>query len=541
MAQFMLILNDRPTDYSDLSPEDMQAMIAAYNGWAERLGAQGKLQGGLKLADEGGRLMTKSDGRVSTVDGPFAEAKGSRGRVLHHPRERLRRSRQVERGLPAPGVRGEHPRPSGGPAPRGGRQRGMTSVEPLVDHLFRERSGQMVASLTRIFGPAHIDLAEDVVQDALVTALRVWSVKGIPAEPAAWLHRVARNRALDALRRDTSFRDKREEIQRWADSLTSADDAGRGPDELRDDQLRMIFTCCHPVNPPEARVALTLKTLGGFGVGEIARAFLSAPATIAQRLVRAKRRIREGNVAFVVPESGEFAERLDSVLGVIYLMFNEGYGAHQGERLIRDDLVREAIRLATLLTDHAETDEPRTSALLALMLLQGARLGARTDAAGHLMLLDEQDRGLWDRRMIAAGFRELARSARGEALSSYHVQAAIAACHAQAASDATTDWAQILLHYDRLSEIAPSPIVSLNRAVAVLKVDGPAAALSVLEPLEIDARLSRYYLLPAIRGECLRRLERHAEASEAFAAALALDCTDPERAFLQRKADACRR
>lgn len=387
----------------------------------------------------------------------------------------------------------------------------------------------MVAVLTRILGPAHLDLAEDVVQEALAQALRIWPFRGVPENPAAWLVQVAKNRALDALRRDASLTrlarlaGKEEEIRSWA-----ASPAGEPGGEDLDDQLRMIFICCQPAVPPEARVALTLKTVGGFGVPEIARAFLVKESTMAQRLVRAKHRIRQAKLPFEVPPPRELPVALDSVLEVLYAMFNEGYSTHQGEELVRRDICLEAIRLVRLVAGHAALDTPRTHALAALLHLQGARLAARVDTEGNLLLLAEQDRSAWDRGMIADGFRHLDRAAQGDQLSAYHLEAGIAAIHA---SSSETDWPHILRLYDALLEIKPSPVVALNRAVALAMVEGTEAGLAALAPVRLDD----YYLLPATRGELYARAGRREEAAEAFRRALGMVCPEPVRRRLTER------
>jgi RNA polymerase sigma-70 factor (ECF subfamily) len=420
-----------------------------------------------------------------------------------------------------------------------------TGTPALVDHLFRRHYARMVAGLTRVFGPAHLDLVEDVVQDALCKALNLWPYEGVPENPGAWLVHVARRGALDALRRNAMARRKEDDLARWAatQALQRDDASSREPHEpleIRDDRLRMIFTCCHPALAPEARVALTLKTSCGFGVGEIARAFLTTDTAIAQRLVRAKRRIQEDAIPFDVPGMTELPARLDAVLEVAYLVFNEGYTAGRGADLVRTDLVHEAVRLCELLLESEATRLPRVHALLALMLLQGARLPARTDDVGEMLTLARQDRSLWDAGWMRAGFHHFERSIAGHELSAYHVQAAIACCHASARTYADTDWGAILAHYDDLQRIAPSPIVSLNRAVAVAKVHGIEAALAELDRLSRDASLKQYFLLPATRGRFLwARGDREAAAQE-LARAIELGGSDPEREFLRRSLERCR-
>lgn len=400
----------------------------------------------------------------------------------------------------------------------------------------------MVAALTRILGPAQLDLVEDVVQEALLTALRKWPFMGVPANPTAWLVEVARNRALDALRRSRQLRDKEAEITRWCAPSTTAEPPAAAAARLEswdDDLLPMMFLCCHPVLPRETQVALTLKTVGGFSVPEIARAFLAAEPTIAQRLVRGKAQLREQAPALAVPPPAELPERLDAVLDVLYLMFNEGYSACQGQELIRRDLVDEALRLTQLLLRQPRTAVPKVDALLALFLFQAARLPARVGSDGELLLLEHQDRTLWESAMIQRGFAHLRRAASGTELSTYHLQAGIASCHARAATPEETDWRSILAWYDLLVRRDPSPIVRLNRAVAVAMVHGPLAALEDLDPLCQDRALQRYSLLPATRGEMLRRLGRHAEAADCFVAAAELAGTEPERQHLRRRWREC--
>jgi RNA polymerase sigma-70 factor (ECF subfamily) len=407
----------------------------------------------------------------------------------------------------------------------------------MVDHLFRTRAGQMVAYLTRLFGPAHLELVEEVVQDALLKALQTWPYSGVPANPGGWLFRVARNGALDVLRRDKSFGARAAAVaaELSAGAQRSDADFDRFGETLADDELRMIFMCCHPLLPRDARVALSLKTVGGFSVEEIARAFLAAPPTIAQRLVRAKRLIRENALSLDLPPPADFPERLDSVLEVIYLLFNEGYTAHRGDELVRVDLCREALRLARLVADAPATAHPAAHALAALIALQGARLDARVDHAGELVLLEDQDRHRWDARLIALGFQYLERSACGPVQTSYHLQAAIAAAHAGTSAADATPWPQILALYDELLSVAPGPVVILNRAVALSKVRGAHAALEELRALEDDPALAGYYLLPSIKGRLLEDLDRRREAADCYREALTRPCSDPERRFLSRR------
>jgi RNA polymerase sigma-70 factor (ECF subfamily) len=411
----------------------------------------------------------------------------------------------------------------------------MTDASVLVDHLFRERAGQMVAWLTRVFGPAHLELVEEVVQEALLKALQQWPYAGVPDNPVGWLFQVARNGALDSMRRHAAFRQRAAEIAAALNrSLPIAPVDALDP-ILRDDELRMIFLCCHPALPTDARVALSLKLAGGFSVQEIARAFLASTATIAQRLVRAKRKLRELDVRFDLPAGSELSTRRDSVLEVIYLMFNEGYAARDGDELIRLDLCAEALRLARLVAESRATAAPAAHALVALIAFQASRLPARVDDRGEIVLLEEQDRLVWDARLISLGFEHLDHSAEGTELTAYHVQAAIAAEHARAASAADTNWPLILRLYDDLVGLNPSPLVRLNRMVVLWKVHGPDAALAELRALEPAPSLSGYYLLPALKGRLLVAIGDRAGAARAFEHALALPCSEPERRFLRRQ------
>ncbi|HUR83659.1 MAG TPA: sigma-70 family RNA polymerase sigma factor [Thermoanaerobaculia bacterium] len=415
----------------------------------------------------------------------------------------------------------------------------MSAVHHLVDHLFRHSAGQMVATLTRVFGAEHLSLAEEVVQEALVAAMQQWSLRGVPENPRGWLFQVARNRALDQLRRETSLRDKEPQLAAAFGDRAPEEDP-HFAHELRDDQLRMMLMCGHPSIPKESRVALTLKTVGGFSVGEIARAFLTKKETIAQRLVRAKRLIRDERIPMEMPSRAELPSRLDSLLEVIYLLFNEGYGAHAGDDLVRADLCEEAIRLGRQLVDHPATSLPEAHALLALMLLQAARLPARVDAAGELATLEEQDRSLWDRGLLAEGMRELGRSAEGERLTAYHVEAAIASCHGVALAFETTDWPAVLSHYDQLLALKPTPVVALNRAVAVAMAHGPASGLAEIESIAGHPSLRHYLPLSAAMGELSLRAGDRTRAAEHFTRALELPATMPEKRFLLRKLAQCR-
>jgi RNA polymerase sigma-70 factor, ECF subfamily len=391
----------------------------------------------------------------------------------------------------------------------------------------------MVSRLARWLGAARLDLAEEAVQDALFRALATWPFRGVPAEPRGWLFQVARNRAVDLLRREASLRGKLDGFDGWLEESPPAPALG-------DDELAMIFMCCHPSLPPAARVALTLKTVGGFSVEEIAAAFLAESEAIAQRLVRAKRQIREQAIAIEIPAEEELGGRLDSVLDVLYLLFNEGYSAHGGPNLTRAELCGEAIRLAEILAGNPATDRPVVHALLALMLLQASRLPARVDEAGDILLLAEQDRGVWDQELIGRGLRHLDRAASGRTITAYHVEAAIAAAHAVAVDDAATDWGYVVRLYDDLLAIKPSPVVELNRAIALAMTEGPAAGIAAIDRIEQDPALARYYLLPAALGRLWLEAGDPERAARYFEEALTRPCSAPERRFLERQLTKCR-
>jgi len=414
-------------------------------------------------------------------------------------------------------------------------------VSQLVEHLFRHESAKMIATLTRIFGIEHLSLAEDVVQEALGRALQTWPYRGIPENPSAWIMRASRNLALDVIRREKVFRGKEAAIARLIESGgTSTPEALIfSENEIADDRLRMMFVCCHPVIPPESQVALALKTLCGFSIIEISRAFLTTEAAIAKRLTRAKQKIHEAHIPFEIPAGNELARRLESVLQSLYLLFNEGYKASGGEKLVREELCNEAIRLAELLGQHHAGDQPQTHALLALMLLNAARTPAREDEQGNLLRLEEQDRTRWDQTMIARGMSRLGDSAAGGKISEYHLQAAIAACHATAVDYRSTDWERILSLYDRLTEFDDSPVVALNRAVAIANVYGPQAGLKAVRAIKDSEKLASYYLFYSVIGELEFRLNNRKAAAEQFRKAFELAETKSERAFLLERLQHC--
>jgi RNA polymerase sigma-70 factor (ECF subfamily) len=401
-------------------------------------------------------------------------------------------------------------------------------MRETVDAVYRAESRRVFATLIRLLGD--FDLAEEALHDAFRAALEQWPRDGVPANPRAWLVSAGRFKAIDGMRRRARF----DPLDEDAEQIAAADDPGSwGNEDIEDDRLRLIFTCCHPALPPDAQVALTLREVCGLTTEEIAHAFLTAPPTLAQRIVRAKNKIRDAKIPYQVPSHEDLPERLDSVLRVIYLVFNEGYAASSGTSLTRHDLSGEAIRLTRLLTELLQ--EPEAMGLLALMVLHESRRLARASPSGDLILLEDQDRSLWNRELIAEGTALVERALSSRRIGPYTLQAAIAAVHAEAPSAAATDWAQIVGLYDVLARAEPSPVVELNRAVAVAMRDGPAAGLALVDAILARGELSDYRLAHAARADLCRRLGRAADARVSYERALVLTRQEPERRFLERR------
>lgn len=407
------------------------------------------------------------------------------------------------------------------------------AIRETVDAVYRTESRRVLATLIRLLGD--FELAEEALHDAFVAAVQQWPKEGVPANPRAWLVSAGRFKAIDSIRRRARFNAKlaelAHELDNEFDSIAESDD-----DAVEDDRLRLIFTCCHPALSSEAQIALTLREVCGLTTEEVARAFLVAPATVAQRIVRAKAKIRDARIPYQVPSKGELSDRLAPVLQTIYLVFNEGYLASSGEQLTRHDLSAEAIRLGRLLAGLLP--EPEVHGLLALMLLQESRRAARISVDGELILLEDQDRALWDREQIAEGVTLVEQALLSRRFGPYTLQAAIAAVHAEAENVATTDWAQIIGLYDVLLRVTPSPVIELNRAVAVAMRDGPAAGLALIDAILARGDLTNYHLAHAARAELCRRLEQPAEARAAYQRALALTRQATERRFLERQLQA---
>ncbi len=408
-------------------------------------------------------------------------------------------------------------------------ERSTEQIRELLDSLYRVDSGRILATLIRLLGD--LDVAEEAMHEAFAAALDTWPQTGVPDKPRPWLISTARFKAIDGMRRRARFDSAQKDLALYLEARIN--EAAHEDEEIEDDRLRLIFTCCHPALPPEARVALTLREVCGLTTEEIAKAFLITSGSQAQRIVRAKAKIRETPIPYEVPTPEELPERLGAVLQVIYLVFNEGYSAAAGAEVTRAELTGEAIRLGRLLTELLP--EPEVIGLLSLMLLQESRRAARTSPTGELILLEHQDRSLWNREQIAEGVALLAKALQSRRFGSYALQAAIAAVHAQAESVAVTDWRQIVALYDQLVRIQPSPVVELNRAVAIAMRDGPEAGLTHIDAVLEHGELANYYLAHSARADMCRRLGRTTEARASYEKALALTQQEPERQFLQER------
>jgi RNA polymerase sigma-70 factor (ECF subfamily) len=404
-------------------------------------------------------------------------------------------------------------------------------IRGLLESIYRMDSGRILATLIRLVGD--FDLAEDAMHEGFAAALGLWPKSGVPENPRPWLISTARFKAIDALRRRTRFDASQEDLARYLEAQWISAETSEQDESLEDDRLRLIFTCSHPSLQPEARVALTLREVCGLTTEEIARAFLTTPRTLAQRIVRAKAKIRDARIPYQVPLPQELPERLGTVLQVIYLVFNEGYSAAAGAELTRADLTGEAIRLGRLLSELLR--EPEVIGLLSLMLLQESRRAARTSPAGELILLENQDRSLWNREQIAEGVALVETALKSHRFGPYTLQAAIAAIHAEAESAAATDWPQIAALYSQLARVQPSPVVELNRAVAIAMRDGPEAGLTLIDSLLARGELTDYHLAHSARADLCRRLGRTAEARSSYMKALALTQQEPERRFLEER------
>jgi len=415
-------------------------------------------------------------------------------------------------------------------------ERSTEQIRELLESLYRVDSGRILATLIRLLGD--FDLAEEAMHEAFAAALSLWPRNGVPGNPRPWLISTARFKAIDTLRRRARFDASQGELVRYLEAQASSAETSNEEDSVEDDRLRLIFTCCHPSLPPEARVALTLREVCGLTTEEIAKAFLTTPRTLAQRIVRAKAKIRETHIPYEVPTPEELPERMGAVLHVVYLVFNEGYSAAAGAEVTRAELTGEAIRLGRLLTELHLTElgpEPEVIGLLALMLLQESRRAARTSPTGELILLENQDRALWNREQIAEGVALVEKALKSRRFGAYTLQAAIAAVHAEAESMAATDWRQIVALYDQLVRIQPSPVVELNRSVAIAMRDGPEAGLAHIDAVLEHGELADYYLAHSARADMCRRLGRTAEARASYEKALALTQQEPERQFLARR------
>ncbi len=418
-----------------------------------------------------------------------------------------------------------------------------SDVSELVDRLFRKLSSQLIATLTRILGTGSIDLAENVVQESFLQACKSWPYKGIPPNPEGWLTLVAKNRAIDLIRKENRLKDRIPSLVDWSEAHNGESAANlESEDSIVDDQLRLIFIACHPCLSQQASVSLTLKVVGGFSVSEIARAFLKKEDAIRKQLTRSKQTIGSLDIPFELPQKAELAERIESVLAVIYLIFNEGYSTHEGDHAIRENVCQEAIRLSGVLlqkTFYGKESVAKIHALRSLMLLHASRSQGRIDGHGELLLLEEQDRSQWDRSLIAAGLEHLSLSAKGEQMSRYHLEARIAAAHATAVSFEATDWETVLTCYQQLEQLAKNPVATLNKAVALAMARSIETGLSELDAIADNASLKSYYLLPATYAELYRRDDQPALAISHFEKALSLTTNQPVRRLIERHLAAC--
>ncbi len=409
-------------------------------------------------------------------------------------------------------------------------------MREFIDRIYRDDSRRVLATLIRLLGD--FELAEEALHDAFVAAMERWPIEGVPANPRTWLVSAGRFKAIDQLRRRAAFDERVPDIERQLIEMTAQEDMLTEEGDIMDDRLRLVFTCCHPALSPDAQVALTLHTIGGLTTEEIAHAFLVPTATLAQRIVRAKSKIRDARIPYEIPARDDLPDRLDAVLATLYLIFNEGYSATFGASVTRADLCGEAIRLTRLLVELLP--EPEAMGLLAMMLLHDSRRAARATAEGELLVLEEQDRSRWNREQIREGVQLTERALQARRLGPYALQAAIAAVHAEANRASETDWAQIVVLYDLLLNMVPSPIVELNRAAAVAMKDGPERGLDLINALLARGELADYHLAHSARADLLRRLERNAEALGAYGTALELTTQEPERRFIERRMAALR-
>ncbi|MFI5171541.1 MAG: RNA polymerase sigma factor [Chitinophagales bacterium] len=413
----------------------------------------------------------------------------------------------------------------------------------LIDHLFRHESGKMVSVLTKIFGLTNIEIAEDIVQDTLLKAMEQWKLNGVPENPSGWLMTVAKNKTLDLLRHkklEKKYAEKITPLLQSEYTLGYTLNSYFSDDEIKDDQLRMMFVCCHPEINEESSIALILKNLCGFSIGEIARGFLSNEANINKRLYRAKEKFRTEEIKFEIPTSTEINKRINSVLKALYLLFNEAYSSTSVDNLIREDLAAESLRLCLLLTQHPTGNIPSVHALLALMYFHGARFRSRIDAAGNILLLNKQDRLLWDEDMIKEGIHELNLASTGNELSAFHIEACIAYEHCSAGSYDETNWKNILGYYDLLYTFSPSPVIALNRAIIIAEISGPDDALLEISKIKESSAMKNYYLLPATIADLLLRKNEKGEARKYFEEAMALTNSPAEKKFLATRIHDCR-